>query len=196
MQGLADGYFIIPATIGAYLTGLAPKKIDPGQAPFLATRKDAEARLTRLLAGKGKRTVDDFHRELGLLLWEHCGMTRNEKGLRKALSTIPAIREEFRQNVIVPGSGQGLNQSLERAGRVADFLEFAEVMVVDALHRTESCGCHFREESQTPENEARRDDSNFAHVAAWEHTNLATLPTLHREPLSFEDVEPSQRSYK
>jgi succinate dehydrogenase / fumarate reductase flavoprotein subunit len=196
MQGLADGYFIIPATIGAYLTGLAPQKIDPDQAPFLATRKDAEARLTRLLTGKGKRTVDDFHRELGLLLWEHCGMARNEKGLRKALSTIPAIREEFRQNVIVPGSGQGLNQSLERAGRVADFLEFAEVMVVDALHRTESCGCHFREESQTPENEARRDDSNFSHVAVWEHTNLATLPTLHREPLSFEDVEPSQRSYK
>jgi succinate dehydrogenase / fumarate reductase, flavoprotein subunit len=196
MQGLADGYFVIPATIGAYLAGLNNRTVDPGSPAFLATQKEAEGRISRLLACKGKRTVDDFHRQLGLLLWNHCGMARNETGLREALQTIPAIREEFRDNVIVPGRGQTLNQSLERAGRVADFLEFAEVMVMDALHRTESCGCHLREESQTPENEALRDDANFAHVAVWEHKGADAPPVLHKEPLSFENVTPSQRSYK
>ncbi len=195
MQGLADGYFIIPATIGPYLAGIDTEKIDIHQGVFQSTRKDAEKRITKLLAVKGKRTIDDFHRELGLLLWEHCGMARNEKGLREALHRIPAIREEFRHNVMVPGSGQALNQSLERAGRVADFLEFAEGMVVDALHRTESCGCHFREESQSAENEARRDDDNFSHVAAWEYTGPGSLPTLHKETLSFENVKLSQRNY-
>jgi succinate dehydrogenase / fumarate reductase flavoprotein subunit len=200
MQGLADGYFVIPATIGGYLAGMANRNIDPKGQTFLATRKEAEGRISRLLAGggkgAGKRTVDDFHRQLGLLLWEHCGMARNEKGLQEALKTIPAIREEFWHSAIVPGTGESLNQSLERAGRVADFLEFAQVMVVDALQRKESCGCHLREESQTPENEALRDDSNYSHVAAWEYTGTDTLPTLHKEPLSFENVQPSQRSYK
>jgi succinate dehydrogenase / fumarate reductase flavoprotein subunit len=196
MQGLADGYFVIPATIGAYLAGLTNRNIDPGSTSFLASQQEAETKIGKLLGSKGKRTVDDFHRQLGLLLWEHCGMARNEKGLRQALQEIPAIREEFWSNVIVPGSGQTLNQSLERAGRVADFLEFAEVMVMDALHRTESCGCHLREESQTPENEALRDDANFAHVAIWEHSGLQAPPILHKEPLTFENVQPSQRSYK
>jgi len=199
MQGLADGYFVIPATIGAYLAGVVNRTLDPGSPAFRSTKKEVEDRGARLLAGGGKgsgRTIDDFHRQLGLVLWNHCGMARNEKGLREALQQIPAIREEFWRKVIVPGSGQSLNQSLERAGRVADFLEFAEVMVADALERTESCGCHLREESQTPENEALRDDANFAHVAAWEFTGPGAPPILHKEPLSFENVQPSQRSYK
>ena len=200
MQGLADGYFVIPATIGAYLAGVVNRTLDPGSPAFRTTRKEVDDRVARLLAGGGKgggrRTIDDFHRQLGLVLWNHCGMARNEKGLREALQKIPAIREEFWQKVIVPGSGQSLNQSLERAGRVADFLEFAEVMVMDALERTESCGCHLREESQTPENEALRDDAGFAHVAAWEYTGPGAPPILHKEPLSFENVQPSQRSYK
>ncbi len=199
MQGLADGYFVIPATIGAYLAGVVNRTLDPGSPAFRSTKKEVEDRVARLLAGGGKgsgRTIDDFHRQLGLVLWNHCGMARNEKGLREALQQIPAIREEFWRKVIVPGSGQSLNQSLERAGRVADFLEFAEVMVADALERTESCGCHLREESQTPENEALRDDANFAHVAAWEFTGPGAPPILHKEPLSFENVQPSQRSYK
>jgi len=199
MQGLADGYFVIPATIGAYLAGVVNRTLDPGSPAFRSTKKEVEDRVARLLAGGGKgsgRTIDDFHRQLGLVLWNHCGMARNEKGLREALQQIPAIREEFWRKVIVPGSGQSLNQSLERAGRVADFLEFAEVMVADALERTESCGCHLREESQTPENEALRDDANFAHVAAWEFTGPDAPPILHKEPLSFENVQPSQRSYK
>ncbi|KAF0189157.1 MAG: menaquinone-dependent succinate dehydrogenase/fumarate reductase flavoprotein [Desulfobulbaceae bacterium] len=200
MQGLADGYFVIPATIGAYLAGHGSRNIDPTGQAFLATRKEAEGRISRLLTGggkgAGKRTVDDFHRQLGLLLWEHCGMARNEKGLQEALQKIPAIREEFWHSAIVPGTGQSLNQSLERAGRVADFIDFAQVMVVDALQRKESCGCHLREESQTPENEALRDDSNYSHVAVWEYAGKDTLPTLHKEPLSFENVQPSQRSYK
>ncbi|MEK6200885.1 MAG: FAD-binding protein, partial [Desulfobulbaceae bacterium] len=195
MQGLADGYFIIPSTIGSYLAGVDSKKTDIQKEAFLSSKREAEERISRLLTGKGKRTIDDFHRELGLLLWEHCGMTRNKEGLQEALDRIPAIREEFWQDVIVPGSGQSLNQSLERAGRVADFLEFAEVMVVVALSRTESCGCHFREESQSAENEALRDDDNFCHVAAWEHTGTGSPPTLHKETLSFENVKLSQRSY-
>lgn len=195
MQGLADGYFIIPSTIGSYLAGVDSKKINIQKEAFLSTKREAEERISGLLTGRGKRTIDDFHRELGLLLWQHCGMSRNKEGLQEALDRIPAIREEFWQDVIVPGSGRTLNQSLERAGRVADFLEFAEVMVVDALSRTESCGCHFREESQSTENEARRDDDNFCHVAAWEHTGTGSPPTLHKETLSFENVKLSQRSY-
>ncbi|MCI5224406.1 MAG: fumarate reductase/succinate dehydrogenase flavoprotein subunit, partial [Candidatus Electrothrix sp. AR4] len=135
-------------------------------------------------------------RKLGALLWDHCGMARDKDGLNKALADIPAIREEFYENVYVPGKGQGLNQSLERAGRVADFLEFAEIMVLDALEREESCGCHLREESQTEENEAKRDDARYSHVAVWEHKGEGRLPALHRESLQFEAVTPSQRSYK
>jgi succinate dehydrogenase / fumarate reductase flavoprotein subunit len=148
------------------------------------------------LALKGKKTVDEVHRELGLLMWDACGMARNEERLQKALDSIPAIREEFWHNVTIPGSGEELNQSLERAGRVADFLEFAELMVVDAISRKESCGCHFREESQTEENEAKRDDDNYAHVSVWQYTGDGKIPEFHREPLVFENVQPSQRSYK
>jgi succinate dehydrogenase / fumarate reductase flavoprotein subunit len=140
--------------------------------------------------------VDYYHRKLGVLLWDHCGMARNEDGLTKALAEIPAIREEFYANVYIPGTGQELNQSLERAGRVADFLEFAEVMVLDALERKESCGCHLREESQTEEYEAKRDDAQYSHVTVWEHRGVGQPPFLHQESLQFEAVTPSQRSYK
>jgi succinate dehydrogenase / fumarate reductase flavoprotein subunit len=148
------------------------------------------------MALRGKRTVDDFHRQLGLLVWDDCGMARNEQGLLRAKGQIPQIREEFWRNATVPGSSGDLNQVLEHAGRVADFLEFAELLVEDALVRRESCGGHFREESQTPEGEALRDDANFSHVAAWEFTGVGKAPVLHKEPLQFEHVKPSQRSYK
>ncbi|MFU8818382.1 MAG: fumarate reductase/succinate dehydrogenase flavoprotein subunit [Desulfurivibrio sp.] len=196
MQGLADGYFILPATIGDYLAQTPPEPQTSDHPAFREAGRQSEARLDRLLAVKGRRTVDDFHRELGLLLWDHCGMARNEAGLRRALARVPEIRAEFWDNLLVPGSGVELNQSLERAGRVADFLEFAELMITDALARTESCGCHFREESQTSENEARRDDANFSHVTAWEYLPRGGAPREHREPLNFENVTLSQRSYK
>ena len=195
MQGLADGYFILPATIGGYLAQTSAQAFNPERPAFLEARKASEDRMARLLAARGKRTIDDFHRELGLLLWDSCGMARNEAGLRRALGRVPEIREEFWRNVLVPGASAELNQSLERAGRVADFIEFAELMIIDALARTESCGCHFREESQTSENEARRDDANFSHVTAWEY-QTAAAPVEHRESLAFENVTPSQRSYK
>ena len=195
MQGLADGYFILPATIGGYLAQMAPETLTPELPAFKAAADQSEERLQSLLAVKGKRTVDDFHRQLGLLLWDHCGMARNEADLRRALEKIPEIREEFWRQVRVPGRGIELNQSLERAGRVADFLEFAELMVRDALARTESCGCHFREESQAADHEAQRDDVGFSHVSAWEY-QAAGAPREHREPLQFENVTPSQRSYK
>ncbi|MGV9662490.1 fumarate reductase/succinate dehydrogenase flavoprotein subunit [Nocardia niigatensis] len=193
MQGLADGYFVLPATLGDYLA-----RGPVGEVPADAIAA-AEARVTagidRLLSIKGDRTVDSFHRELGHLMWEYCGMERTEAGLRKALALIPALRAEFWARVNVPGSGDDLNQSLERAGRVADFLELAELMVIDALHRTESAGGHFRAESQTEDGEARRDDEHFSYVAAWEW-NDGEPPTLHRETLSYEYVQPSTRSYK
>ncbi|WP_040806241.1 fumarate reductase/succinate dehydrogenase flavoprotein subunit [Nocardia concava] len=193
MQGLADGYFVLPTTLGDYLA-----RGPVGEVPAAAVEA-AEARvismIDRLLSIKGDRTVDSFHRELGQIMWEYCGMERTEEGLRKALALIPALRAEFWERVNVPGSGDDLNQSLERAGRVADFLELAELMVIDALHRTESAGGHFRAESQTEDGEARRDDENFSYVAAWEWTGAAP-PTLHREALCFEYVEPSTRSYK
>jgi succinate dehydrogenase / fumarate reductase flavoprotein subunit len=150
----------------------------------------------RLLGLRGTRTVDSLHRELGLLLWDGCGMGRNDKGLKQALAGIRPIREEFWKNAMVPGEGQDLNQTLERAGRVADFLEFAELMVTDALERRESCGGHFREESQTEEGEAKRDDENFTHAAAWEYQGEGKPPLLHKESLTFEYCKPSQRSYK
>jgi succinate dehydrogenase / fumarate reductase flavoprotein subunit len=153
-------------------------------------------RTTRLLALKGKRTVDSLHRELGLLMWNHCGMARNEAGLRRALVRIPELREEFWHNVVVVDGGDGVNQSLEKAGRVADFLELAELICVDALHRRESCGGHFREESQTEDREAKRDDQDFCYAAAWEHTGDLGTPALHREPLVFENIALSERSYK
>ena len=196
MQGLADGYFILPLTIGGYLAQTPPAGLDPERPAFHAAARESEARLARLLAARGKRTVNDFHRQLGLLLWDHCGMARNEAGLRLALARVPELREEFWANVLVPGSGAALNQSLERAGRVADFLEFGELMIIDALARGESCGCHFREESQTAENEALRDDEKFRHVTAWEYRPGEATPQEHREPLHFENVTLSRRSYK
>ncbi len=196
MQGLADGYFILPYTIGNYLAAMPAGVHTPDQGPFRQAAEEAEAKINRLLAIKGNKTVDEIHRELGLLLWDTCGMARNEAGLREALAKIPKIRETFWQDITIPGSGIELNQSLERAGRVADFIEFAELMVIDALDRKESCGCHLREESQTDENEAKRDDENYSHVSAWEYTGDDASPKFHKEPLVFENVQPSQRSYK
>ncbi|MBI5093093.1 MAG: fumarate reductase/succinate dehydrogenase flavoprotein subunit [Candidatus Hydrogenedentes bacterium] len=196
MQGLADGYFVIPYTIGHYLASTKLETVGAAHPEFAAAEAQAAEMTNKLLNIKGKRTVDDFHRELGLLLWNKCGMARNDKGLKEALRQIPAIREEFWENVTVTGGAETLNQNLERAGRVADFLEFAETLVYDALKRTESCGGHFREESQTPEGEALRDDKNFCHVAAWEFKGAGKKPTLHKEPLEFEEVHLAQRSYK
>ena len=196
MQGLADGYFIIPYTLGHYLASNKLEKVDASHAEARGTKETTSELTNRLLSIKGKRTVDSFHRELGKLVWEHCGMARNAAGLREALRKIPAIREEFWQNVTVPGSGGEINQSLEKAGRVADFFELAELMCMDALDRNESCGGHFREEYQTPEGEAQRDDDNYAYSAAWEYKGLHKRPELHKEPLQFDYVHPSQRSYK
>lgn len=196
MQGLADGYFVLPYTIGDYLATVKPGKIKKDHTEFQSTEKQVREKEHRLLNIKGKKTVDEFHRELGKLLWDKCGMSRNAKGLKEALETIPKIRGEFWQNVNVPGSGDDLNQSLERAGRVADFLEFGEVLVTDALQRNESCGGHFREEYQTEEGEALRDDQNFCYVAAWEFKGMGKEPSLHKEPLVFEEVKPATRSYK
>ncbi len=196
MQGLADGYFVLPYTIGDYLAGVPSGRTATDSDEFRQAEKEAEEKIETLLAIKGNKTVDDFHRELGKLCWEKCGMSRDEQGLKEALQKIPEIRDEFWKNVNVPGSGRDLNQSLERAGRVADFLEFAELMVNDALYRKESCGGHFREESKTEEGEALRDDKNFTHVAAWEFQGLNKEPQLHKEALEFETVQLTQRSYK
>lgn len=200
MQGLADGYFVLPYTLPVYLAGEMGRRPKADHPEFRKAENEVHERTKRLLANKGKRSVDSFHRELGLLLWDKCGMARNADGLKEALARIPVLREEFWSNnsgVRVLGDGEELNQSLERAGRVADFLEFAELMCIDALTRDESCGGHFREEHQTPDGEALRDDENFAAVFAWEHQgNGAAAPKLHREPLVFETVELTQRSYK
>ncbi len=196
MQGLADGYFIVPYTIADYLAGVQPDRLDSSQAEFQAAEKAVSDRTRRLLSIKGKRTVDEIHRELGLLAWNKIGMSRNRAGLEAALAEIPAIREEFWKNVIVSGENEDLNQSLEKAGRVADFLELAELMAFDALHREESCGGHFREEYQTSEGEAQRDDEQFAYAAAWEYQGDGQAPGLHKEELRFEMVTPTQRSYK
>ena len=198
MQGLADGYFVLPYTIPVYLAGIDKKKASytTDHPAFREAEAAVNAQLQKLLSIKGKRTVTSFHRELGLLMWDKCGMARNDAGLREAIRRIPALREEFWTNVNVPGSGNCLNQSLELAGRVADFLEFGELMCRDALHRTESCGGHFREESQTEEGEALRDDANFAYAAAWEYKGYGAEPALHKEPLTFEKVHLAQRSYK
>jgi succinate dehydrogenase / fumarate reductase flavoprotein subunit len=196
MQGLADGYFIIPSTIGNYLAAQKPPRPTTDHPEFKKTEEDVRARVKRLLGIRGRRTVDSFHRELGLLLWDKCGMARNEAGLRAALKRIPEIRDEFWSNVNVLGENEELNQSLEKAGRVADFLEFGELMCYDALNRRESCGGHFREEFQTSDGEALRDDEQFSYVAAWQFTNENAAPQLHKEPLQFENVHLAQRSYK
>jgi len=196
MQGLADGYFVLPYTIGDYLARLGPIKVASETSAFSAVESEVNERTKKLLGINGKRTVDSFHRELGKILWEKCGMGRNKAGLEEALQKIPVLREEFWQDVRVTGVNEELNQTLERAGRLADFLEFGELMCHDALYREESCGGHFREEYQTEEGEAKRNDEVFAHVAAWEFTGVGSTPTLHKEPLTFENVPLSQRSYK
>jgi succinate dehydrogenase / fumarate reductase flavoprotein subunit len=196
MQGLADGYFILPYTIGDYLAGARPEPLTAEHPEFRGAVAQVEARTAKLLTIKGTRSAESIHRQLGQILWEKCGMSRNASGLRDALRQIPALREEFWHTVRVPGSGAELNQSLEQAGRVADFLEFAELLCTDALHREESCGGHFREEHQTPDGEAMRDDARFAYVAAWEYAGRGQAPVLHKEPLEFHNVHLSTRSYK
>jgi succinate dehydrogenase / fumarate reductase flavoprotein subunit len=199
MQGLADGYFILPYTLPNYLAAQINKRPATDAPEFVQVENDVRARITKLLDVNGNRSLDSIHRELGLLLWNKCGMARNGPGLRDALEKIPQLREEFWRNVRVPGTNEDFNQSLERAGRIADFLEFAELMCADALERDESCGGHFREEHQTPDGEALRNDEKFAAVFAWEfqETNgTVSRPKLHREPLHFETVHLTQRSYK
>jgi succinate dehydrogenase / fumarate reductase flavoprotein subunit len=196
MQGLADGYFILPNTISDYLASNRLDKIDPSHPECRLVQEEATVLTRRMLDIKGTRTVDSFHRELGRIMWDKCGMARNAAGLQQALELIPALREEFWHDVNVPGSAAELNQALEKAGRVADFLELGELICRDALHREESCGGHFREEYQTEEGEALRNDEQFAYVAAWEHTGRDAAPRLHQEPLAFEYVHLAQRSYK
>jgi succinate dehydrogenase / fumarate reductase flavoprotein subunit len=196
MQGLADGYFIVPLTVGDYFGSNKLEPVSPDNPEVRATVAEVQARTTRLLSVKGKRSVSSFHRELGKVMWEYCGMARDAAGLSKALGIIPELREDFWRNLFVPGTGEELNQSLEQAGRVADFFELAELMCIDALHREESCGGHFRVEHQTPDGEALRRDDEFAYVAAWEYGGEGNAPTLNKEPLVFENVALSQRSYK
>jgi succinate dehydrogenase / fumarate reductase, flavoprotein subunit len=196
MQGLADGYFVLPNTIGEELAAAPFGELDATHPEVAATVSQVRNRVETLSSARGDRTPESFHRELGKLLWDHCGMQRSETGLRSALRRIPALREEFWQRVRVGGTSATLNQSLEKAGRIADFFELAELMCIDALHRAESCGGHFRVESQTADGEARRDDDRFAYVAAWEHAGAEAPPVLHREPLHFEYAQPSTRSYR
>jgi succinate dehydrogenase / fumarate reductase flavoprotein subunit len=196
MQGLADGYFIIPYTIGGYLADTNLPELSTEHPAFKEAVSAVESQIKTLLSINGKRTVDDIHRELGLIMWDYCGMSRNNNGLQEARGRVQKLRAEFWENVIVPGSDKDFNQSLERACRVADFLEFGELMIIDALDRQESCGGHFNEAYQTEENEAQRDDENFCHVSAWEYTGADNEPNFHKEPLSFENVELTQRSYK
>jgi succinate dehydrogenase / fumarate reductase flavoprotein subunit len=196
MQGLADGYFVIPFTMGNYLAQLKPGGVDENHPECVAVKRGVEERTQTFLGINGKKTVDEFHRELGQIVWDQCGMGRNAKGLDHALARIPEIREEFWQNLRVPGTGNELNQELEKAGRVADFLELGELLVRDARVREESCGAHFREEYQTSEGEAMRDDQNFCHAAVWEYTGDNQQPVLHKEELTFENVHLQQRNYK
>jgi succinate dehydrogenase / fumarate reductase flavoprotein subunit len=196
MQGLADGYFVIPYTIGDYLANATLPKITTEHDAFKDAAANSQNHINKLLAVKGRRGIREIHRELGRIMWDDVGMARTEASLQSALTKIPRLREEFWNNVSVPGSGDNLNQSLEYAGRVADYLEFSELLTLDALHRRESCGGHFREESQTPDGEALRDDANFSYVAAWEFKGVGQRPELHKEQLTFDEVHPSQRSYK
>ncbi len=196
MQGLADGYFIIPYTIGGYLAGTPFEEVNTSHQAFKEAAQAVKTRIENLLSINGKRTVDDFHRELGLIMWDYCGMSRNDQGLIKARGMIQELRAEFWENVVVPGSSEDFNQSLERAGRVADFIEFGELMIIDALARKESCGGHFNEAYQTGDNEALRDDENFSHVAVWEFAEADKEPVLHKEELIFQNVELTHRSYK
>jgi succinate dehydrogenase / fumarate reductase flavoprotein subunit len=196
MQGLSDGYFVLPYTVGDYIARTKLEKID-GKHPEFARAEAAVAELTaRLLAIQGHRTVDWFHRRLGKIMWDDCGMSRSAESLKTAIAQIRELREEYWKDVKIVGSADDLNQSLEKAGRVADFFELGELMCLDALHRNESCGGHFREEYQTADGEAQRNDEQFSYVAAWEYNGPDQAPVLHKEPLTFEYVHPSQRSYK
>jgi succinate dehydrogenase / fumarate reductase flavoprotein subunit len=196
MQGLADGYFVLPYTIGNYFASDKPSKVATSHSEFKQTEENVRAFINKLLAIKGKRTATSLHRELGKLLWEKCGMARNEAGLKEALRRIPELREEFWKNLNVTGENGELNQALEYAGRVADFMEFAELLCQDALHRRESCGGHFRQEFQTADGEALRDDEHFSYVAAWEYQGPNKPSVLHKEPLAYEEAHMSTRSYK
>ncbi|MGH7170760.1 MAG: fumarate reductase/succinate dehydrogenase flavoprotein subunit, partial [Gemmataceae bacterium] len=196
MQGLADGYFILPYTLSNYLASNKQTPAPIEGEEFRRCEAELRERLQRLLSIKGKRGAQSFHRQLGKLMWDQCGMARSEQSLKKALNEIPAIRDEFWHNVSVTGGEQELNQELEHAGRVADFLEFAELLCHDALDRDESCGAHFRIEHQTPDGEAERNDEQYSYVSAWEHTSVGQAPILHKEALTFEEVHPSVRSYK
>ena len=199
MQGLADGYFVAPMTVGDYVASRGARsgeEVTEQHEAFDRVEADVRARVDRLLSIGGTRTADDFHRGLGKLVWDRCGMERNREGLEAALARIPELRAEFWSDLRVPGSGEQLNQSLEKAGRVADFMEFAELLCRDALDRDESAGAHYRSEHTTAEGEARRDDTNFAFVSAWAYGGEGVPPTLHREALDFKHVPLSQRSYK
>jgi succinate dehydrogenase / fumarate reductase flavoprotein subunit len=196
MQGLADGFFVVPCTVGGHFAGRKLPAVATSAPEFEESERAVRERTEQILAVGGKRTVDSFHRELGKVMWDHCGMARNARGLALAKERVRALRAEFWENVRVPAGAARLNQNLEHAGRVADFLEFAELLIDDATVRTESCGGHFREESQTEEGEARRDDERFGHVAAWEYRGDGAAEVRHEEPLTFEHVKPSQRSYK
>ena len=201
MQGLADGYFIVPSSVSHYLAEQKPQLVDTNSDSFNQTGQAVENRVADLLSIKGKHSADYFHRKLGKLMWDNCGMARSERGLKKALDEIPKLSEQFWQQLKITGSGKELNFQLEKAGRVADFLEFSQLVCQDALHRNESCGGHFREESQNTEGEALRNDDDFSYVAAWQYksgktTNQPAPATLHKEPLKHEAVAPDQRSYK
>jgi succinate dehydrogenase / fumarate reductase flavoprotein subunit len=196
MQGLADGYFVIPSTIGNYLANHKLNRVDTSHPEFKSAEAAIKEQVHKLMSINGKRTVDSFHRELGMLMWDKCGMSRTKAGLEEAIHKIPEIRQEFWENVKVIGDAEGLNQSLEKAGRVADYLELGELMCRDALVREESCGGHFREEYQTEDGEALRDDEHFSHVAVWEYQGTNKAPIRHQEPLVFENVKLATRSYK
>jgi succinate dehydrogenase / fumarate reductase flavoprotein subunit len=196
MQGLADGYFVIPYTLGDYLATIGPKAVDKNHPAFEKTKLEAKAYIDKLLALNGNKTVAEYHRDLGHIMWEYCGMARTEEGLTKALGLIKELKADFWKNAIVTGENEEFNLALERAGRVADFIELGELMVTDALMRRESCGGHFRLESQTEEGEALRDDNNFAFVAAWEFKGENQPEELHKEELVYENVKLTQRSYK
>ena len=196
MQGLGDGYFVLPYTLGNYIASTKLEKVSTEDIAFKDAAENVKADINKLMSIKGTRTVESFHKELGRIMWEYCGMSRNEQGLKKALELIPKLRKEFWSNVRVPGEANYLNPELEKAGRVADFIELGELMCRDALERQESCGGHFRDEYQTPDNEAKRDDEKFCHVAAWQWNGQDKSQTRHQEELKFETIKLSTRSYK
>jgi succinate dehydrogenase / fumarate reductase flavoprotein subunit len=196
MQGLADGYFVIPYTLGNYLASTKFESVDASHPEFVAAQESVAMKTRALLDAKGTRTVDSFHRELGKIMWDDCGMSRNAAGLESAIVKIRELRAEYWRDVRVLGGGEEINQSLEKAGRVADFFELAELICIDARERNESCGGHFREEYQTADGEALREDEQYSYVAAWEYAGADQAPILNKEPLTFEYVHPSQRSYK